>query len=158
MAISSQFQTVVILLPILEFIEINILLHFFLIQEDFAMNIFLKIKGIICLLFALGTLAFPGFVAPLYNFTLTFTSLYFVNLFGACFLGLALVCWFASEAASSELKRAILLSLAIADTVGFGFTLYHQLSGEINVLGWSTVLLWGTFAAGCWYFRAKAGD
>ncbi len=122
------------------------------------MSIFLKVKGLICLLFALGTLAIPGAIAPLFGLQMTFTAMYFANLFGACFLGLALICWYMSNAASSELKGAILLSLAVADTVGFGFMLYHQLTGAINGLGWITVILWGAFAVGCWYFRPKANS
>ena len=120
------------------------------------MSVFLKIKGIICLVFALATLIIPTTLAPLYGLGIDFTGLYFTNLFGACFLGIGLICWFASGSASSELKQSVLLSLAIADTVGFGFSLYHQLTGPINALGWSTVALWLIFAAGCWFYRNKA--
>lgn len=119
------------------------------------MSVFLKVKGIICLLFAVATLIIPGVVAPLYGFNITFTAMYFTNLFGVCFLGIGLICWFLSNAESSILKSRILLSLAIADTIGFGFTLNHQLFGAVNALGWTTVVLWAAFAAGCWIFQSQ---
>jgi hypothetical protein len=122
------------------------------------MSIFLKIKGLICIVFAIATLVVPNVVAPLYNFDFNFTSMYFANMFGVCFLGIGLICWMASNSAASKLKQSILLSLAIADTAGFGFSLYHQLTGTINALGWTTVILWLFVAAGCWYYRLSAKE
>lgn len=122
-----------------------------------TITIYLKVKGIICLLFAIATLVFPRVIAPLYGLSITFTALYFTNLFGVCFMGIGLICWFTSMAQDSAYKKSVLLSLAVTDTFGFGFMLKHQLSGDINALGWTTVGLWFVFAAGCWYFyRNKA--
>lgn len=120
------------------------------------MGIFLKIKGLICIVFAAATLVVPNIVAPLYNFEFNFTGIYFANMFGVCFLGIGLICWMASKSNGSDLKAAMMLSLAITDTAGFGFTLYHQLTGTISFLGWTTVILWLAFAIGCWYYRAQA--
>lgn len=120
------------------------------------MSTFLKVKGLICIVFAFATLVIPNVVAPFYNFDFNFTGMYFANMFGVCFLGIGLICWMASKSGSSDLKSSMLLSLAIIDTIGFGFTLYHQLTGSISALGWVTVALWLAFAIGCWYFRGKA--
>ena len=119
-------------------------------------GLFLKIKGSICILFAIAALIAPGFAAGLYGIQMDFSGLYFGQLFGATFLAIGLICWLASGAPGSELKGNLLLALAIADTVGTGFTLYHQVTGPINALGWFTVILWAVFAAGCWLFRTEA--
>ena len=116
---------------------------------------FLRIKGAICLIFAAVSLAVPAYILTWYGLDLDFVGLYFGQMFGACFLGIGLICWFASSAEASQLKSDMLLALAVADTVGFAFTLYHQLTGPIGALGWSTVVLWLLFAAGCWTYRFK---
>lgn len=116
-------------------------------------NIFLKIKGIICFVFGLAMITFPGFFIRFYGSALDPAGIYMANLFGVSFLGLGLICWFTSQTGPSELKQNILLSLALIDTVGFGFTFFHQISGIVNILGWTTVALWLIFAAGCWVYR-----
>jgi len=121
-------------------------------------NVFLKIKGLVCVVFGLLMLVVPGVLAPIYGFVIDFSSLYFTHFFGVCFLGLGLICWSTSLAPVSELKQNILLSLAVIDTIGTGFCIYHQLVSPLNAIHWSTVVLWALFAAGCWIYRSTVKE
>jgi hypothetical protein len=67
--------------------------------------------------------------------------------FGATLLGIGLICYFASNATASVLRKKVVLSLAIADTLGFIFALIAQLKGLFSGLGWIIVILWLVLAA-----------
>lgn len=72
--------------------------------------------------------------------------------FGAMLVGVALICFFASSATASVLRKKVILSLAIADTIGFVLALIAQLSGKFSGLGWLIVVLWLVLALLLAYF------
>ncbi len=72
--------------------------------------------------------------------------------FGAMLLGVAFICFFASSAAASALRKKVILSLAIADTVGFILALIAQFSGKFNGMGWILVVIWLLLALLLAYF------
>ena len=77
----------------------------------------------------------------------------FINrLFAAALLTYALVAWFARNADFSEARQAILLGYFIPIAIGFIITLVGQLSGIMNLFGWSLVALYLTMATGYGYF------
>ncbi|MGD2178082.1 MAG: hypothetical protein PVG71_09700 [Anaerolineae bacterium] len=63
-----------------------------------------------------------------------------------------MVTWFARNAAESDARRAIILGLCLYDAIGFVITLIATLSGVLNPLGWSAVLLYLLLAVGFGYF------
>jgi hypothetical protein len=72
--------------------------------------------------------------------------------FGAMLVGVAIICFFASGATASALRKKVILSLAIADTLGFVLALIAQFSGKFSGLGWLIVLLWLVLALLLGYF------
>ena len=72
--------------------------------------------------------------------------------FGAMLVGIALICYFASNAAASALRKKVILSLAVCDTLGLILALIAQFSGKFNGLGWILVLLWAVLAFFLFYF------
>jgi len=72
--------------------------------------------------------------------------------FGAMLVGIAIICYFAAGAAASALRRKVILSLAVADTLGFILALIAQFSGKFTALGWILVLLWLILALLLAYF------
>ena len=72
--------------------------------------------------------------------------------FGAILVGVAIICYFASNAKASAFRRNVILGLAIADTLGFILALIAQFSGKFTGLGWLVVLLWLVLALFLWYF------
>lgn len=116
-------------------------------------GIFLKIKAIVSVSFGVGLLFFSTLLFPLYGITLDAAGVLVARWTGAMFIGIGLICWYASNEAASELLRGILLSLFIADSIGFVVSLLAQLAGVSNALGWSTVAIWLLLALGLGYFR-----
>ena len=72
--------------------------------------------------------------------------------FGAMLVGIAILCYFASNATASELRKKVILSLFVADTIGLILALIAQLGGKMNGLGWILVALWLVLALGLGYF------
>ena len=72
--------------------------------------------------------------------------------FGAMLVGVGIICYFASNATASVLRKKVILSLAIADTLGLVLALVAQFSGKFSGLGWILVLLWLVLALFLFYF------
>ncbi|MBN1135602.1 MAG: hypothetical protein JXM73_03410 [Anaerolineae bacterium] len=72
--------------------------------------------------------------------------------FGAMLVGVAIICFFASSATASALRKNVMISLAIADTIGFVLALIAQFSGKFNGLGWILVAIWFLLALFLAYF------
>jgi len=72
--------------------------------------------------------------------------------FGAMLVGIAIICYFASNATATVLRKKVILSLAIADTLGLVLALMAQFSGKFTGLGWLLVILWLVLALFLWYF------
>jgi hypothetical protein len=117
------------------------------------LKIFLSFKAIISLVIGLISLCIPTLVFPYYGINLDTQGVLFSQWFGCMGIGVGFICWFARSEARSELRQAILLSLFICDTIGFGVALSAQLREVGNALGWSNVALWLILAIGLGYFR-----
>jgi hypothetical protein len=113
---------------------------------------FLMLKAIISLAFGIGFAVIPAVVWSIYGLTLDPAEIMMTRFFGACLLGIGLICWFTRNADVNTLK-GITLSLCIADTIGFIIALSAQLSGIINTLGWINVAIYLLLALGLGYFR-----
>ncbi len=113
---------------------------------------FLMLKAIISLAFGIGFAVIPAVVWSIYGVTLDPAGIMMTRFFGACLLGIGLICWFTRNADFNTLK-GILFALVIADTIGFIIALSGQLSGIINTLGWINVAIWLLLALGLGYFR-----
>lgn len=113
---------------------------------------FLMLKAIISLLFGIGFIAIPTAVWSVYGVTLDPAGIIMTRFFAACLLGIGLICWVTRNADFNTLK-GIILSLCIADTIGFIIALSMQLSGIVNALGWINVAIWLLLALGLGYFR-----
>jgi hypothetical protein len=74
------------------------------------------------------------------------------SFFGAMLVGIAIICYFASSARASVLRKNVMLSLGIGDTIGFILALLGQFSGKFTGLGWILVLLWLVLAAFLFYY------
>jgi hypothetical protein len=113
---------------------------------------FLMLKAIISLAFGISFAVIPAVVWPIYGVTLDPSGIMITRFLGACLLGIGLICWVTRNADFSTLK-GIILSLCIADTIGFIIALSAQLSGIVNTLGWINVAIWLLLALGLGYFR-----
>jgi hypothetical protein len=60
--------------------------------------------------------------------------------------------WFGRNAASVDSRRAIAYALLIQDLFGFIASLEIQMSGSVNIFGWSSPILYGLLSVGYAYF------
>jgi NAD/NADP transhydrogenase beta subunit len=114
----------------------------------------MSIKAVITLIFGIGFVLVPKAVMALYGVTLDSAGAMMTQFFGAAFLLLSIVLWFARNAPYSEVTlRALLLAVVIGDAIGFIVALLAQLSGLPNALGWLNVVLYLLLTLGFGYFR-----
>ena len=113
---------------------------------------FLVVKAVISLAFGIAFALVPAAVMSLYGVTLDLGGALMARFFGACLIGIGLICWLDRSADRNALQGTT-LALCIADTVGFIVALLGQLSGLTNALGWANVVIWLLLALGLGYFR-----
>jgi len=114
---------------------------------------FLLIKAIVELAFGIPTVLVPVQLLSLYGVTLDPAGAFMARCVGASFIGTGLLCWFVRTAADLKTLQGIILALFITDAISFIVTLSVQLSGLMNALGWSAVVIWLLLALGLGYFR-----
>lgn len=101
----------------------------------------LTIAAVLALLFALGLLLIPATIGPLYGFAGTPAEVLITHFFGSALLAIGLINWLAKDADYADL-RPILLGNLIGDAVGALVAMMGTLSGVMNALGWSTVVIY----------------
>ena len=115
----------------------------------------LIIKAVVCLVFGLFLLLAPGTLLGLLGATLTDGGTFTAREYGAALMGTLLLTWFARDVGARDARKAILLDLLVYDLIGTVITLWVVLSGVLNVLGWSIVVVYLFFTVGSSYLLAK---
>jgi hypothetical protein len=115
----------------------------------------LIVKALVCLVFGLFLLLAPGTLLGLLGTILTEGGTFTAREYGAALMGTLLLTWFAKDVSAADAKRAILLDLLIYDLIGMVVTLWVVLSGVLNLLGWSIVVVYLFFTAGSGYLLVK---
>ena len=111
-------------------------------------------KAIIVVVFGIGFVLMPTTIMAFYGLTLNPGGAVMAQLFGASFILLGILLWFAKNAPRSEVAlRAIVLAVTGGDAIGFIVALLAQLSGRMNAFGWVTVALYLLLALGFGYFQ-----
>ena len=116
------------------------------------------IAAVVQTIFGLGFLLIPETLTSFYGNTLSQGGVVFARLFGAAILALAATLWFARDSAESEARRAIVIGGFVNSLIGFLVSLFSQVAGMVNALGWSTVLIFLFFAVGFGYFLFTKPD
>jgi uncharacterized membrane protein YfcA len=119
------------------------------------LNTLMVVNALVAGVFGVGFIVVPGQVTSAYGPEITPQLEYVTRLFGAALLAFAVLTWTARNATDSDTRRAILLALFVGDGVGFIVSLMSQLSGVMNALGWTTVLIYLLLALGFGYFLAQ---
>ena len=113
----------------------------------------LVVSAVVNALFGIAFLLVPGTVLALYGGMSM--EPYTENLFGAALIGFAVLNWFARNAPEGQALRAVVLANLVGNTLVFILSLLQQLTGVVNVLGWSSVVISLLFALGFAYFLFK---
>ena len=111
------------------------------------------VKSVICLVFGVIFVLAPAALLAIYGVKNADPSLLFMTrLYGAAFIVLGVLLWFARSDAGSEALRAIVLAVSIGDGVSFIVSLLGQLGDVMNGLGWFVVMVYLFLSAGFGYF------
>jgi hypothetical protein len=113
----------------------------------------MMVTTVVAGIFGIAFVLASGPLMSMYGATLNPAGTLIAQLFGAALIGYAVVNWFARNAKGDEALRAIVLANFVADTIGFIVSLLGQLSGAVNALGWSTVVIYLLLALGFAYFH-----
>lgn len=110
------------------------------------------VNALLAVAFGLAFVLVPAEFLQQYGVTVNSGTVVLARLFGATLVGLAVLCWLARTAPVSEGLRAIMIGLFAIDALGFVAALQGVLSGAVNSLGWSTVILYGVLGLAWGYF------
>src|SRR5713226_8674301 len=123
------------------------------------LGILFTVNAVIAPVFGTAFIVAPVQLLALYGVSLTPGTVVLSRLFGASIFGYGLLSWQARAAAPSDALRAIVLSLFVVDGIGFFASLQGALTGAVNAMGWSTVVIYGALgvAFGSFLFAKPAG-
>lgn len=116
------------------------------------LNTLFSINTVVAILFGIAFILIPAPLLSLYGVELNQAGLYIAQLLGTAFIGFGIVTWQARYASNSSALRAILLGIFLADILGFVITVFYQLRGIANSLGWSTAVIYLLLGLGFGYF------
>ena len=115
----------------------------------------LIIKAVVCLAFGLFLLLAPGVLLGLMGAALNDGGTFTAREYGAALIGTLLLTWFAKDVKAADARGAILLDLLVYDLIGMVVTSSVVISGVLNVLGWSIVVVYLFFTVGSGYLLFK---
>jgi hypothetical protein len=115
----------------------------------------LIIKAAVCLAFGVYLLVAPASLLGLLGASLSGAGLFTAREYGAAMIGTLLLAWFAKDVQARDARAAILLDLLVYDCIGVIVTLSVVLTGVLNALGWSIVVVYAFFTVGSGYLLLK---
>jgi hypothetical protein len=115
----------------------------------------LIIKAAVCLAFGLFLLLAPTTLLNLLGAELSGGGTFAAREYGAALIGTLLLTWFAKDVKAADARGAILIDLLIYDLIGVVVTFSVTVSGVLNVLGWSIVVVYLFFTVGSGYLLMK---
>jgi hypothetical protein len=104
-------------------------------------------------LFGITCLFVPKWLISLYGVDLTSAGAAMTRLAGAAFLGFGILAFVARSSPSEDFLMTLALALFVQDSIGAIVSIYAQISGVFNALGWSTVAVYLLLAVAYGYFR-----
>jgi len=120
------------------------------------LNLWMAAKAIVVLLFGLGFILAPAFLASIYGMKLDPAGALMARLFGTAFILESIVLWFARNGAISEKPvRGVVIAVVVSNAIGVIVTLLATLAGVWNALGWLSVGLYLVFGLAFAYYLFK---
>jgi len=116
---------------------------------------FLIISALVALVYALGLILMPAFMATTYGLGTSASEQLLSRLFGVELLALGLIQWLAKDLPAASVRPIITGSL-VANAVGVIVALMGTLGGVMNSLGWSAVAIYLLLGLGFAYFQFMA--
>jgi hypothetical protein len=77
------------------------------------------------------------------------------RLFGSALIAIGVMTWLVKDSTDWLAIRALLLSVAIGNAIGFLFVLFATINGTLSGMGWTAVLIYLLLLAGEAYFLSR---
>ncbi len=106
----------------------------------------MMIKAVVALVLGLLLLLAPTFGLSIFGADVTGVGTLPAQEYAAAMLGIALMTWFARNAAESQARRAIVLNLFIYDAISVVITIIAISKNYFNPLGWGILVIYLFFA------------
>ena len=116
---------------------------------------FLTIAAVVALVYALGLILMPAFMASTYGLGTSASEILLSRFFGVELLVLGLIVWLAKDLTGASV-RPIITGNLIGNAVGTIIALMGTLGGVMNSVGWSAVAVYFLLALGFAYFQFMA--
>jgi hypothetical protein len=113
----------------------------------------LVFNAIVALVYGVGFVLVPAIVLTLYGATVSPSANLVGQLFGVTLTGIGLICWLARNVTDPGAQRAIVLAQLIATVIGAIVAVMGTISGVMNAVGWSAVVIYLLLALGYAYFQ-----
>jgi len=113
----------------------------------------LVFNAIVALVYGVGFVLVPATVLTLYGATVSPSANLVGQLFGVTLIGIGLICWLARNVTDPGAQRAIVLAQLIATVIGVIVAVMGTISGVMNAVGWSAVVIYLLLALGYAYFQ-----
>jgi hypothetical protein len=117
------------------------------------LNTVMTAGSILGVIFGLGFTLMPAAALGLYDANTNDVGLLLARFFGGSMLGFAALLWSARNAADSEARRAIGLGLFVSFLIALVISLFAQVNGVLNALGWLGVAIFLFFTLAFGYFQ-----
>jgi hypothetical protein len=117
-----------------------------------SVNMFIKITAVFAIVFGIGWLLAPDFMAATYGVAANDVARMVTRFLGVTSIGWGAVGWFVSDSSDRTALRGVLTGLAIGDVLGLIISVYYTVNGVLNSMGWSAVAIYGVFFLGSIYF------
>jgi uncharacterized membrane protein YfcA len=119
-----------------------------------TINVFMKISGAIAVLFGIGWLFFPDFMAATYGVQPNDVARMVTRFLGLTSIAWGLVGWLVSESSDWTALRGAAIGTAVGSLLGVIVSVWYTTNGFFNGMGWSAVLLYAIFFLGFAYYVA----
>lgn len=118
------------------------------------LNTVMIAASILGVIFGLGFALMPAAALNLYDASTNDVGLLLARFFGGSMLGFATLLWSARNAAESDARRAIVQGLFVSFLIALIVSLFAQVNGVLNALGWLgvAIFLFFTLAFGSFQF------
>jgi hypothetical protein len=116
------------------------------------LKMFLMIAAAIAVFYGIAFLLIPNFVMTFYGITTSAPAILMSRFFGVALLSLGLVTWFLTVTSDWTALRGLLLGSSIGNATGVLVSAWGTVTGIMNAIGWSAVLIYLVLFAGCVYY------
>ena len=106
-------------------------------------------------IFGIGFILAPGALLGPMGVTLNEAATTFARLFGSAILSFPVLLWFVRKSDKVEFKLGVVYTMFIYYIVSTILLLMTELSGQMNAMGWSVVILHGVLTIWFGYYLVK---